>query len=177
MKQPGRRILVALDGSTEAAKALDLAIEMARAFNGELAALHVVSRQTLSEGERHLAENEYRAEVQQSLRGSKFVAGTPVTVEGLAGTSYDAGLAIRTAIGRAVMDRAEADARSRQVPLVETTIGDGDPASVILEVADRTKPDFLVVGSRGLGGIERLLLGSVSQKVSQSAGCTVVIVK
>jgi nucleotide-binding universal stress UspA family protein len=177
MKQPTPRILVALDGSAQAGKALDLAIEMAKAFNGGLTALHVVSRQPPSEGERRLAENEYRAEVQQALGGSKFVAGAPVTVEGLVGASYDAGLAIRTAIGRAIMDRAEADARSRQVPSVETTIRDGDPASVIIEVADRIKPDFLVVGSRGLGGVQRLLLGSVSQKVSQSVGCTVVLVK
>ena len=120
MKQHDRRILVALDGSAQAGKALDLAIEMAKAFNAELTALHVVSRQPLSEGERRLAENEYRAEVQQALSGSKFVAGTPVTVEGLAGASYDVGLAIRTAIGRAIMDRAEADARSRQVASVET---------------------------------------------------------
>jgi nucleotide-binding universal stress UspA family protein len=54
---------------------------------------------------------------------------------------------------------------------------DGDPASVIIEVANDEKPDLLVMGSRGLGGMQRLLLGSVSQKVSHSAGCTVTIVK
>jgi nucleotide-binding universal stress UspA family protein len=52
-------------------------------------------------------------------------------------------------------------------------LADGDPASVILEVADKEKPDLLVMGSRGLGGIQRLLTGSVSQKVCNSAGCTV----
>jgi nucleotide-binding universal stress UspA family protein len=48
---------------------------------------------------------------------------------------------------------------------------------VILEVADEEKPDLLVMGSRGLGGIQRLLTGSVSQKVYNSAGCTVIVVR
>jgi len=47
---------------------------------------------------------------------------------------------------------------------VRNMLADGDPASVILEVADKEKPDLLVMGSRGLGGIQRLLTGSVSQK-------------
>ena len=37
--------------------------------------------------------------------------------------------------------------------------------------------DLLVVGSRGLGELEAALLGSVSQKVSQLAGCSVLIVR
>jgi nucleotide-binding universal stress UspA family protein len=48
---------------------------------------------------------------------------------------------------------------------------------MILKIADQEKPDLLVMGSRGLGGIQRLLTGSVSQKVHNSAECTVVVVR
>jgi nucleotide-binding universal stress UspA family protein len=48
---------------------------------------------------------------------------------------------------------------------------------MILEIVDEEKPDLLVVGSRGLGGIQGLLSGSVLQKVCNSAECTVVVVR
>jgi nucleotide-binding universal stress UspA family protein len=174
------KILVAVDGSTQAGKALDLAIDMAKAFAAELTVLHIISEQALTEGERRLAGSEYQAEVLQAVGGSQFTAplgSAPMSVEDLVGASYSVGVAIRTAIGRAIVDRAETDARSQRVTSVKTVLRDGDPASVIIEVANDEKPDLLVMGSRGLGGMQRLLLGSVSQKVSHSAGCTVTIVK
>jgi nucleotide-binding universal stress UspA family protein len=87
------------------------------------------------------------------------------------------GLAIRTAIGRTILSRAEEDARGKGLSSVKTMLRDGDPATVIIDAAGTEKPDLLVIGSRGLGGVRGLLMGSVSHKVSQSAECTVVIVK
>ena len=60
---------------------------------------------------------------------------------------------------------------------VETHARDGDPAQVILEVAQEQKADLIVVGNRGLTGIERFLLGSVSSKLSHHAPCSVMIVR
>jgi nucleotide-binding universal stress UspA family protein len=51
----------------------------------------------------------------------------------------------------------------------------GDPAQHLVERVPA--PDLLVVGSRGLGAVRRLLLGTVSEKVLQHAPCPVVIVK
>ena len=51
----------------------------------------------------------------------------------------------------------------------------GDPARRLLERA--AAADLLVVGSRGLGAVRRLLLGTVSEKVLQHAPCPVLIVK
>ncbi|MFB7324729.1 universal stress protein [Streptomyces sp. NPDC056190] len=51
----------------------------------------------------------------------------------------------------------------------------GNPADVLLRAAEGA--EVLVVGSRGRGGFARALLGSVSQQVSQHAGCPVVIVR
>src|SRR4051794_13390561 len=52
---------------------------------------------------------------------------------------------------------------------VETHTRQGDPAKVILDVAEELNADLIVVGARGLTGLERFLLGSVSTKVSHYA--------
>jgi nucleotide-binding universal stress UspA family protein len=53
----------------------------------------------------------------------------------------------------------------------------GDPADVIVAGAAARDTDLVVVGARGLGGMTRLLLGSVSEKVLRYAGCPVLITK
>lgn len=52
----------------------------------------------------------------------------------------------------------------------------GRPAREILEVADGVDADLIVLGSRGLAGMQRWLLGSVSTKVSRNAPDRTVIV-
>ena len=51
----------------------------------------------------------------------------------------------------------------------------GNPAEIILSVAERKGADLIVLGSRGLGGFERLTLGSVSDKVAHHAACPVLV--
>jgi nucleotide-binding universal stress UspA family protein len=53
----------------------------------------------------------------------------------------------------------------------------GDPAEEILVTAKDLDSDLIVMGARGLGGVERVLLGSVSEKVLHHARCPVLIVK
>jgi nucleotide-binding universal stress UspA family protein len=60
---------------------------------------------------------------------------------------------------------------------VHTEMIEGDPAEVILEVARIRNSDVIVMGSRGLGGLAGLLLGSTSQKVVSHAPCPVLIVR
>ncbi len=59
----------------------------------------------------------------------------------------------------------------------ETAVKQGHPASTILEMASKENYDLIVMGSRGLGGIKKLLLGSVSNAVVQEAEVSVLIVK
>jgi len=54
--------------------------------------------------------------------------------------------------------------------------GVGDPAETIVEVANSKGADLIVVGTRELGSIERILRGSVSSAVSRQAHCDVMIV-
>lgn len=60
---------------------------------------------------------------------------------------------------------------------VETHAIPGDPASAILEVAGTQGADLVVVGDRGLTRVERLLLGSVADKLTHHAPCSVTIVR
>jgi len=53
----------------------------------------------------------------------------------------------------------------------------GDPTECIVEFARKTKCDEIVIGSRGLGGVKGLLLGSVASKVVQTSPVPVVVVK
>ena len=60
---------------------------------------------------------------------------------------------------------------------VTTVVIDDSPKSAILEEAEKFGADLIVVGSHGQGGVERFLLGSVSQAVSLHAKCSVEIVR
>ncbi len=53
----------------------------------------------------------------------------------------------------------------------------GQPVNRIVETAKDLKADMIVIGSRGLGGFQRLLLGSVSDGVVHHAHCPVLIVR
>jgi nucleotide-binding universal stress UspA family protein len=55
----------------------------------------------------------------------------------------------------------------------EAEVGVGSPATAIIERADEWKPDLVVVGSHGRTALRRFIFGSVSQKVSHDAHCSV----
>jgi nucleotide-binding universal stress UspA family protein len=59
----------------------------------------------------------------------------------------------------------------------EARIVDGDPRDVLTEITGLERVDLLVVGSHGLTGVSKLLLGSVSSHVVTHAPCSVLVVK
>lgn len=81
-----------------------------------------------------------------------------------------------SATGQEVLARAEGEARSRGVRC-RTVLRQGPVADEIVKLAAEDRADLLVVGSRGLTGIRRLLLGSISNEVAVKAPCPVLIVK
>jgi nucleotide-binding universal stress UspA family protein len=60
---------------------------------------------------------------------------------------------------------------------VETHAREGDPADAILDVAEEQGADLIVVGNKGMTGAKRFLLGSVPNKVSHHAPCSVMIIR
>jgi nucleotide-binding universal stress UspA family protein len=60
---------------------------------------------------------------------------------------------------------------------VNTYAREGDPADAILDVAEERGADLIVVGNKGMTGAKRFLLGSVPNKVSHHAPCSVLIIR
>jgi nucleotide-binding universal stress UspA family protein len=59
----------------------------------------------------------------------------------------------------------------------DSIVADGDPKAVILDYATSMRVDLIVMGARGLGAVERFLMGSVSRAVLRFAPCSVAIVR
>jgi nucleotide-binding universal stress UspA family protein len=59
----------------------------------------------------------------------------------------------------------------------EPIVAQGHPAEQILAMIARQKIDLAVVGSRGLGAVERLLVGSTSARIVNEAPCSVLIAR
>jgi nucleotide-binding universal stress UspA family protein len=78
-----------------------------------------------------------------------------------------------------VADRvvAQALALLGEFPQLEIEVLEGPPAEAILRVAEIRKVDLIVMGTRGLGQLKGLLLGSQSQKVLTHAQCPVLLVR
>lgn len=77
----------------------------------------------------------------------------------------------------ATLDAAKQDALRAGVIQVETFARQGDAADAVLDVAEEQRTDLIVVGNKGMTGANRFLLGSVPNRVSHHAPCSVLIVR
>jgi nucleotide-binding universal stress UspA family protein len=77
----------------------------------------------------------------------------------------------------ALLESASQEARTAGLGDVVTFARIGDGADAILDVAEEQRCDLIVVGNKGLTGATRFLLGSVPNKVSHHAPCSVLIVR
>ncbi len=77
----------------------------------------------------------------------------------------------------ALLEQAQAKAKEAGIAEVETFARQGDAADAILDVAEEQSCDLVVVGNKGMTGAKRFLLGSVPNKVSHHAPCSVLIVR
>ena len=76
----------------------------------------------------------------------------------------------------ATLEEAAAEIRAEGVE-VEMFARQGDPADAILDVAEERGSDLIVVGNKGMTGARRFMLGSVPNKVSHHAPCSVLIIR
>lgn len=80
-------------------------------------------------------------------------------------------------IGRHILNEAKGLMRMTNKPVKTEIMFGNDPAQLICDHANKLEADLIVVGSRGLSGIKKLMLGSVSQQVVEKADCAVYVVK
>jgi len=143
-----KRIVVGTDGSDSAREAVRQAVEIASLTD---AALDVVSAYEPVPKRRVEAERE----------------GAPADVQHEFGPREDVNFAL---------DTAAAAARESGIEITPHVM-DGDPADAILQTAEKVDADLIVVGNKGMTGARRFLLGSVPNKVSHHATCSVIIVR
>jgi nucleotide-binding universal stress UspA family protein len=78
--------------------------------------------------------------------------------------------------GKELADNAAQKLREAKFD-VSTELVEGDPKSQIIDIAGQWPADMIVVGSHGLKGLHRFLMGSVSQAVVRDAHCSVEVVR
>lgn len=142
-------ILVAVDGSTFAAKALDYAVGLAEKYGSKITIVHVVPTMTAISAKLEASRKKYVEDMKAGLEEA----------------------------GKNILDESEGMAKHSGILHVTAILKYGDAADKIIEAADEVKADLIVVGERGLGSVERFPLGSIAYKVSQHAKCPVLIIK
>ena len=89
---------------------------------------------------------------------------------------YERLVAQRKSAGQKILDDARAQLKNTDIN-VEENLLEGPAAEAILSVAKTRSADLIIMGTRGMGSLEGLLLGSVSTKVTRDAPCTVMVVR
>jgi nucleotide-binding universal stress UspA family protein len=143
------KILVAIDGSEEASSAAQAATEVAKATGGS--EVHLVYA---------MQEERYRPHLGPEM--------WEVWEEGFEHAKRSA--------RSWVEDQAEL-MRGEGARAVESHLLIGRPDAAILWLAEEVGAGLVVVGSRGLGGIRRALIGSVSDSVVRHAHCSVMVIR
>jgi nucleotide-binding universal stress UspA family protein len=143
-----KSIVVGTDGSDTAQQAVQQAIALARAIGAKL---EIVSAYEPVPAQRLREERrEAPEDLQWAINPREDVDSTLEAAAELAGTAG--------------------------VPTT-TYPRKGDPADAILDVAEEQDADLIIVGNKGMTGARRFLLGSVPNKVSHHAPCSVLIIR
>jgi nucleotide-binding universal stress UspA family protein len=172
-----KKILVPVDGSNHAGKAVRIAGDLAAKYDAELILLHVLLRGHLDEGLKHYAEIEGIGNGRQL---SKAVASIPegrFPVSMLPGNGGETEEEILNAAGELILRTAGDAAKNQGAKKVRSIIEDGDAAQRILKKAEAEGAELIVMGTRGFSDLKGLFLGSVSHKVTQLAPCPVMSVR
>ena len=146
-----KKILAAVDGSEHSLKAVDYAIDIALKYDCEMYLIHVVDRLEIPDELIKFANVEKIEDPPEYL--------------------------VLNEIGNRILKKAEETAKEKGVQEVRAIIQEGDPADKITTFARDNDIDWIFLGSRGLGGVKRLLMGSVSNKVCHLTDSTCIMVK
>ena len=148
-----RRILVAVDGSKPSVDASVQAIDISKRLNAEMTAIYVVSPDIRY----NYLEDTITPRLPRALKDVMMIA-------------------MQT--GEKHLDKVKQKAREKDVRVkTDVIIGISSVVKEIVEYAEKNKIDMIVIGSRGLSGIKKMLLGSVANGVVTYAHCPVLVAK
>ena len=142
------RIVVGTDGSETANEAVRQATELAKAVGSSI---DIVSAYE------PVSSARLREEAQQ----------VPKDMEWMVNPREDVDATLKTAAEQIEEAGVEVHVHARE----------GDPADAILDVAEERNAGLIIVGNKGMTGAKRFLLGSVPNKVSHHAPCSVMIIR
>lgn len=148
-----RRILVAVDGSKPSIDASVQAIDIAKRYDAELIALYVVSPDIRY----NYLEDVITPRLPRALKDVMMLAMQK---------------------GAKQVDKVKQKASEKNVKVkTDVVIGISSVVKEIIDYAEKNKVDMIVIGSRGLSGIKKMLLGSVASGVLIYSHCPVLVTK
>ena len=143
-----RKILVALDGSNPSFNASTYAIDFAKRYDAELIVLSIVSPTPYSQFEYANIGRMKEIETIEKEKSEQYI------------------------------DKVKQKAIENKVTVkTEVLIKYTSVVKEIVEYAENNKVDMIVIGSRGMTGFKKLLLGSVANGVVTYSHCPVLVVK
>ncbi len=170
-----KTILVPTDGSDQADKAVNLASDIAAKTGAKLRLMYVMWRGPSLEKLRASIDMD---QLSESTRKELDPALHPIAEH--VSSAFIPPVVAKDAlkeIGEQVLARGKKTAEAKGVEVADLIVIDGDPARKIVQVASHEKVDLIAIGSRGLGGAEGLLAGSVSYKVNHTSPCSCMVVR
>ncbi len=144
-----KRILAAFDGSEDSIKAVKRGSSLAKEFNATLTVLHVYSLPALTYGGPGPMPQIDFVALDESARSK----------------------------AKEVLDRGVAVAKDEGVVAKAKVLKASSVVQAIVELATDEKFDLIVMGTRGMTGFRKLLVGSVSSGVVSHAQCCVLVVR
>jgi nucleotide-binding universal stress UspA family protein len=146
-------LLVPVDGSEHANRAVLAAADLAQRYDAKLTLLHVLI---------HAGS----LAVPEELKAYSELEHVRITERDLMESA-----------GNEILRNAEALARKNGAKSCQIVLKTGDPTTCIADYVRKNGVDLVVMGRRGLGDMAGLFLGSVSHKVANATDCTCLTVK
>lgn len=166
-------ILVPVDGSVHAGKAIRIACDLAEKYGGRIALFHSIAKDRRPEELKGLP---VAKDFSPNIVAALDKAGTVTTGKAEIGEQL-VPVSVLHAIGAKILADAAAKVRRRDLEYEVLEIAGGDTAEDILIAARQVKANTIVMGCRGLSDDQSAMFGSVSHTVFARADCTCISVK
>lgn len=172
-----KKVVIALDGSQNSERAFGFACDLGAKFKSEIHLVHVVTEREVPDDIKRMAEierlipSQLKTEEEESGTSRRF--GSVLKTVDKGGDTYR----ILEKLGENLLASSKEDAEGKGVGSVTTALLRGDPATELIKYLKSNGVDAVISGSRGLGKLRGLLVGSVSSKLAQYAPCSSIVVK